>query len=62
MNEYYDQEIEGKVSKQEFDKLNLMASSLKELLNKLLDKRKLAKRNINVEVGSFDFSFLKWFV
>ena len=51
INEYYDQEIEGKVSKQEYDKLNLMALSLKDLLNKLLDKRKIAKRNINVEVS-----------
>lgn len=48
-SEYYSQENESKLSKQEFEKLSLMAVNLRDLLGRLLEKRKLAKRNIVVE-------------
>merc|ERR1712127_730459 len=38
-----------KLSKIESDKLNTMASNLNDLLGRLLEKRKLAKRNMIVE-------------
>ena len=55
VNEYYDQESESKVNKNEAEKINLMAINLKELLAKLLEKRKNSKRNINVEVRKRSF-------
>jgi hypothetical protein len=51
LNDYYDQENENnKISKAENDKLNAMAINLKELLFRLLEKRKQGKRNILAEV------------
>lgn len=49
INDYYDQENENKISKVESDKLNAMAVNLKELLARLLEKRRLAKRNTIAE-------------
>ncbi|RNA22132.1 FAM13A isoform X1 [Brachionus plicatilis] len=48
-SEYYNQEVESRLSKQEFEKLNSMAVNLRDLLNRLLEKRKIAKRNIVAE-------------
>ncbi|CAF0964844.1 unnamed protein product, partial [Brachionus calyciflorus] len=48
-SEYYSQENESKLGKQDFEKLSFMASNLRDLLSRLLEKRKLAKRNIVVE-------------
>ena len=56
-NEYYDQENENKLMKNESEKLNSMAVTLKELLSRLLEKRKSAKRTKNVDV-SWMFSAL----
>ena len=50
-NEYYDQENENKLMKNDSEKLNAMAMTLKELLSRLLDKRKAAKRTKNVDVS-----------
>lgn len=49
LNEYYDQENESKLNKYEYEKLNSMAYNLKELLSRLLEKRKISKRNKSVE-------------
>lgn len=49
VNEYYDQENESRLNKNDYDKINSMAFNLRELLARLLDKRKHSKRNINVE-------------
>ena len=43
LNEYYDQENESKLNKYEYEKLNSMAYNLKELLSRLLEKRKISK-------------------
>ena len=55
INDYYDQENENKISKTESDKLNAMALNLKELLARLLEKRKISKRNMIAEVIVFFF-------
>lgn len=49
-SEYYNTDSELKLGRPEQEKLMAMAINLKDLLTRLLDKRKLAKRNINVEV------------
>lgn len=49
VNDYYDHDHEHKLSKTEIDKLHLMASNLKDLLSRLLEKRKNAKRNMTVD-------------
>jgi hypothetical protein len=49
INEYYDQENESRLNKNDYEKINSMAFNLRELLARLLDKRKHTKRNINVE-------------
>lgn len=51
VNDYYDHDHEHKLSKTEIDKLNMMASNLKDLLSRLLEKRKNAKRNMTVDVS-----------
>ena len=51
VNDYYDHDHEHKLSKTELDKLNTMASNLRDLLSRLLEKRKNAKRNMTVDVS-----------
>lgn len=48
-SEYYNTDSELKLGRPEQEKLMAMAINLKDLLTRLLDKRKLAKRNINVD-------------
>ena len=57
INDYYDQENETKISKVESEKLNAMAVNLKELLARLLEKRKQTKRNMIAEVKELRKSF-----
>jgi hypothetical protein len=49
INEYFDQESDKKLNKIDLDKLNLMAVNLRDLLSRLLEKRKVAKRCTLVE-------------
>ncbi len=50
VNDYFDHDFETKLTKQDdVDKLNTMAVNLRDLLNRLLEKRKAAKRNMTVE-------------
>lgn len=49
-SEYYNTDSELRLNRVEQDKLFGMALNLKELLTRLLEKRKQSKRNINVEV------------
>ena len=53
MNEYYDFDHDTRLSKTDSEKLNLMAFNLKDLLVRLLEKRKVAKRNMIVDVNKF---------
>jgi hypothetical protein len=55
VNDYYDHDHEHKLTKSEIDKLNQMAVNLKDLLSRLLEKRKNAKRNMTVDVSSMFF-------
>lgn len=49
-NDYYDLEYDSKMKKsEESDKLQMMALNLKDLLGRLLEKRKIAKRNMIVD-------------
>lgn len=49
INDYYDHDFEGKLNKSDNDKLSTMAINLKDLLTKLVEKRKIAKRNMTVD-------------
>lgn len=51
INDYYDHDFEGKLNKSDNDKLSTMAINLKDLLTKLVEKRKIAKRNMTVDVN-----------
>ncbi len=50
VNDYYDHDFETKFTKlDDYEKLNTMAANLKDLLGRLLEKRKAAKRNMTVD-------------
>ena len=51
-NDFYDQDVESKLTKQEHEKLSEMALNLKLLLERLFEKRRNSKRNMLVEVGT----------
>ena len=48
-NDFYDQDVESRLNKQEYEKLSDMGLNLKQLLERLLEKRKNNKRNNYVE-------------
>jgi hypothetical protein len=52
VNEYYEDSIDSKYFKKDFrtEKFNQMESDLRELLAKLIEKRKNAKRTHDLEV------------
>lgn len=49
VNDYYDHDHSYKLGKQDAEKLALMSINLRDLLGRLLEKRKQAKRNLTVD-------------